>query len=98
MPIFEKEKKGGIGGIFLILIVIMGILAGFIYNSQVTASPNPNIKDMKPISPEDALSKLKNSKLDFSILENETFTNLKTIGDIPVIPGETGRDNIFAPF
>jgi hypothetical protein len=98
MPIFGKEKKSNIGFIPLILIVVLGILAGFIYNGQVTPITDERIKPIKSISPDDTLSKLKSGKLDFSVLEDETFKSLKVFVELPINPGEAGRENIFLPF
>jgi hypothetical protein len=98
MPIFEKEKNSSISPVLLLLIVVLGVLGGFIYNSQITPATDERIKPIKSISPEDTLSKLKSSKLDFSILEDETFKNLKVFVELPINAGETGRENIFLPF
>ncbi len=98
MAIFEKEKNSSISPILLLLIIVLGVLGGFIYNNQITPAADERIKPMKSISPDDTLSKLRNSRMDFSILEDETFKSLKVFVELPINPGETGRENIFLPF
>ena len=73
--------------------MVLGLTAGFIYYSGLD---KPIIPAPQKTYPD--LLRLRNISLNFSILERKSFDNLKTFGEIPVIPGVTGRENIFAPF
>jgi hypothetical protein len=79
--------------IFGLLIVFLGLAAGLIYYTGLIAPEVP----MAPATYPDLLQ-FKTMRLNFSVLDETSFDNLETFGEIPVEPGATGRDNIFAPF
>lgn len=85
-----RQKTSNIMGI---LIIIIGLLAGYIYYTNL-------IKPTVPSAPREYtdLLKLRQVSFDFSVVEREAFKNLKIFGESPVKPGVTGRKNIFAPF
>lgn len=78
---------------FGLLIVLLGLIVGVIYYFGL-------IKPESPITPKTYadLLEFRTVRFNFSVLENESFENLETFGDIPVRPGVTGREDIFAPF
>jgi hypothetical protein len=79
--------------IFGLLIIVLGVAASLIYYTGLTA---PSVPETPRIYPD--LLEFNTMSLDFSVLERESFENLRTFGDIPVRPGATGRENIFAPY
>lgn len=80
--------------LFSILIIIVGIVGGYLYYTQF--SSEPVIIESDVIVRSD-LEEFKNIKLDFEILNLEAIQNLRQIGESPVDPGLTGKRNIFAP-
>jgi hypothetical protein len=79
--------------IFGLLIVVLGLAAGLIYYSGL-------IKPSVPAAPRTYpdLLQFRTMSFNFSVLDRESFDNLETFGDIPVRPGVTGKEDIFAPF
>jgi hypothetical protein len=43
------------------------------------------------------VARLEALKLDFSIFDNIIFKELKIFGEIPVVPGKTGKTDPFSP-
>lgn len=79
-------------------IIILGLIGGYIYYSNVIV-PNKVLVKLPDIVANDSLGKFKDLKtFNFEIFNNVTFKSLKILGDIPVQPGETGRTDLFAPF
>ncbi len=80
--------------LFIILILFLGLVIAYLLavNTNVSTSSQP-VAVAREISPE-----LRSANLDFSILDNILFKQLKVFGIIPVNPGQTGRANPFAPF
>ena len=83
--------------VILFAVTALGLIAGYFYYSQALQDQTPPIASVD-ISVDENLAKLKDLKFDFSGLDNLTFKNLKIFGDSPVLPGATGRTDIFAPF
>ena len=82
----------------MIAIVLIGVIGGYLYYSQIIAPSKVPIV-LPDIPKDDILSKFKDLKsLDFSVLSNPTFRSLKMFGEVPVLPGQTGRTDLFAPF
>jgi len=82
--------------LILILIVVLGFAAGYIYYSQVI-SPARTPIDPPLISAKDNLRVFDNLTINFSILDNEKYKALQIFGESPVSPGVTGKKDIFAP-
>jgi len=78
--------------LFLYLIILLGFIGGYIYYSQVEI----DTLGIVPIQ-ESNLDKLENISIDFDVLDSPTFQELKIFGEYPVLPGVTGKNNIFAP-
>jgi hypothetical protein len=81
--------------LFSILIVIVSVVAGYLYYSSMEITISVGSEAL--VIPKDDLMNYENVNLDFSILDNEKFTNLQTIGEVPLQPGDVGKKNIFAP-
>lgn len=79
-----------------VLIVILGLAAGYIYYSQFGLSSFTI--EPSPISDKNDLGKFESLNTDLSILENKRFKVLQIFGESPVNPGVTGKRDIFAPF
>lgn len=79
--------------VILGFIIFIGFAAGYLYYSQTSET----IVDIgiKQIDPD--LEYFENTKLDFSILDDERYKVLEIYGEVPVDPGVTGRRNIFEP-
>ncbi|MEK7616160.1 MAG: hypothetical protein AAB420_03065 [Patescibacteria group bacterium] len=81
----------------LILIVVLGLVAGYFYYVQVVRDESFEV----PISPalqDSSFLKFKDLHFDFALFSSNVFTSLKTIGEYPVQPGLTGKQDPFAPF
>jgi len=82
--------------LFTSLIILVGIVAGYIYYSQFLAL---NEAPLPPAagSGRDGLSDFKNLKINFSIFDNPAYKALMVFGQVPVSPGVTGKKDVFAP-
>ncbi len=76
-----------------ILIILLGLLVGFIYYNGLESSVVPAAPREYP-----ELLRFNSINLDFSVIDRLAFDNLKIFGDLPVRPGATGRNNLFTPF
>ena len=79
--------------ILLYLIMTLGFVVGFLYNNQ--ADPSANVA---PVSPKFQLASLKGLdtlKIDYSILNQPQFQQLRVFGQIPVQPGAGGKTDPF---
>jgi hypothetical protein len=94
-PTTAIQKKSQ-SSVVLAAIVIAGIVGGYLYYSQVLQQLSP--PQVPQISASDTLAKFKEIKFDFSIFNDAQFKALRTIGESPVQPGVTGKDDLFAPF
>ena len=79
--------------LFGLLIVFLGFVAGLIYYTGLIAPEVPVAPKTYP-----DLLRFRTMSLNFSVLDETSFENLETFGEIPVKPGVTGRANIFDPF
>ncbi len=91
------STKDSTSPVIIIAILLVGAVSGYFYYSQVLQDSIPRIPP-SPIANQDTLSKFKNITLDFSIFDDKQFKTLHVLGESPVIPGSTGRADIFAPF
>ena len=81
----------------LIAIVALGLIVGYFYYARALQDQTVEIAPMN-ISPEDNLVKFKDLTFDFGPFDDLKFKSLKIFGESPVLPGATGRVDIFAPF
>jgi len=93
-PITSTENKHS--PIILVSLLIASLIGGYFYYVQVLKPEALPIQT--GVSATDTLSKFKDLKLDFSILDDAKFKSLKIFGESPVQPGATGRVDLFAPF
>lgn len=81
-----------------IALIFLAIVSGYLYYSQILkgqSQPAPAIT----IPAQDGLSKFSELKsFNFSIFDDEKFKSLRTLGESPVEPGPTGRNDPFLPF
>lgn len=82
--------------LYITLIVLIGLVGGYIVYSQWIA-PTEALIPPTPISSQDTLTTFKNLKIDFSVLDNPGYKSLITSGESPVNPGITGKKDLFAP-
>lgn len=86
-------KKRQTSNVLLVLLILIGLVGGYIYYSQIASSDTEAIPPM----PEDTLSVFKEIILDFEIFNRIDFKNLKIIGESPVRPDPGGKTDLFAP-
>lgn len=79
--------------VILYLIMLLGFVLGFLYNSQLdpTAAvpPIPNKFQLA------SLQGLQNLKIDYSILTSEQFQQLRVFGELPVRAQGGGKSDPF---
>jgi len=98
MPLSLPKTRKSSGMFLYITIIAAGILGGYFYYSKILA-PSKTPIDLPNISNTDTLGKFKDLKsFDFDIFSTPSLKSLKIFGDMPVQPGVTGRDDIFAPY
>ncbi len=95
----NQQKTKGSSGLFVQLaIILLGIVGGYIYYSQVVAPYKEDIQ-LPDIPVKDSLTKFKDVKsFNFEVLNDPNFKALTILGDIPVKYESTGRTDLFAPF
>jgi len=94
----QKTNKAGTSVFIQIAIVLLGIIGGYMYYSNIIRPAKVTLS-VPEIPKEDTLNKFKDTKsFDFSVLNDPIFKSLKILGDVPVKPGTTGRTDLFAPF
>ena len=78
-------------------ISVIGIVLGYLSysGSDSLVIPEEPASSQKRV---DSIESLSNFKIDFSILDNQTYKSLEIFGENPVVPGITGeRKNPFLP-
>ncbi len=92
----NKSKPASSENLFIGLIIFLGLVIAYVLYSGST----PAVIDLslQPSVKENFAPEIENLSLDFSIFDRILFKQLKIFGVIPVKPGQTGRDNPFAPF
>lgn len=79
--------------ILLYLVMTLGFVVGFLYNNQTDPTAS-----VPPVSPKFQLASLKGLdtlSIDYSILGQAQFQELKVFGQIPVQPGIGGKTDPF---
>lgn len=80
--------------LILYIIILLGFVGGYFYYSQGAVDETV----VTPvIETGEGIEKFKDLKIDFSVLDSAKLSSLKTFGDLPVQPGQTGKRDIFAP-
>jgi hypothetical protein len=80
--------------LLLYIIIVLGFVGGYIYHFQ-GGDVVPTVPEIK--TEKSDLEQFKNLQINFSLLENEKIKLLKLFGESPVLPGVTGKNNLFAP-
>ncbi len=92
----NTPKTVGSENLFIGLIIFLGLgVAYVLYSGSTLATIDPSLQ---PSARESFASEIETLSLNFSIFDRILFKQLKIFGVIPVKPGQTGRDNPFAPF
>jgi hypothetical protein len=91
MPVIPN--KNPLNPVVTIGIILFGLIAGYVYYSQIAGKGSPVQAFVAPTA--DTLTKFKDLGLNFTILDNPQFKALQVFGESPVEPGETGRVDIF---
>lgn len=92
----KMQKTGGSENLFIGLIIFVGLALAYIfYSNSVPPSIDPSLESS---AREQFDPKIETLNLDFSVFDHILFKQLKIFGIIPVKPGQTGRENPFAPF
>ena len=94
---FSSQKSPE--NLYAILIIIFGVVLGYIFYSNQLFFPEIATPALEGTRPDEAenVTKLENVSLDFSIFDNIIFKELKIFGEIPVVPGVTGKNDPFSP-
>ena len=90
-------KQRSQGRTMLILLSLVGIIAGYLFYTQTIKNQPIDIPPLA-IREQDELSEFENFNLDFSAFDNLSYKSLRIFGEAPVLPGVTGRPNMFAPY
>jgi hypothetical protein len=79
--------------LILYLIMILGFVAGFLYNGQ--ADPTAVVPPLSPKLQATALKGLETVRVDYSVLAQPQFQELRIFGQLPVQPGVGGKSDPF---
>ena len=77
----------------LYLIMLLGFVLGFLYNSQF--DPTASVTPVKPTFQLASLKGLDTLKVDYSLLTNPQFKDLKVFGQLPVKVEGGGKTDPF---
>lgn len=91
-PIKKSESSPNL---IPLLVVVLGIVGGYLYYSNVSSNSEP-VYNLPQEIQQDSLSQFKNLELNFKVLENSKYRSLEIFGESPVSPGTPGKTNIFA--
>lgn len=91
----QKKRQKILLGILVAAVVITAFVwyLNFQKSSSINGAAQSGSVSVSTITEQ----KLKEIKLDFSVLDDVLFKSLKSHGILPISPGETGRDNPFQP-
>ena len=94
----EQEKQKKMIYIFAAVLVAMLIVVYFGFFRDSTPTPS-QINNGSTAAQDNAnLEGLKNANLNPAILQDKKFQSLVLPGEFPILVGEKGRENPFAPF
>lgn len=83
--------------LILLLVIVVGVLLGYLYYSQALAGSTVEIP-LPDAARDVSFLKFKDLKFDFSLFKDENLSTLKIYGEFPLAPGNTGKQDLFAPF
>lgn len=93
----EQKKRQKTLVIILIVVVIIAIIVWY-FSLQGGPSIKVPAEGGVPSGVSPAEEMLKEIKLDFSVFDDSLFKSLKSHGTLPVVVGETGRENPFSSY
>lgn len=77
----------------LYLIMLLGFVLGFLYNSRV--DPTASVPPIDPRHQMASLRGLESARIDSSLLSSEQFKELRVFGSLPVQPVGNGKSDPF---
>lgn len=77
----------------LYLIILLGFVVGFLYNSQ--SDPTASVPQVDARYQLTSLRGLDRAHVDSAIMQTEQFKELRVFGQLPVRPTAGGKDNPF---
>ncbi|MBX4211620.1 MAG: hypothetical protein KW806_02395 [Candidatus Yanofskybacteria bacterium] len=88
------QKNPTQSNLIIYLVVVVGFVAGFLYNSQLSTPVT-----IPAVSQEgaDTLRTLQNLKINYGMLDNASYKALSVFGELPVVAGPGGKSDPFAP-
>ncbi|MDO8495180.1 MAG: hypothetical protein Q7S32_01470 [bacterium] len=93
---FQSQSKSE--NLYAILIIVFGMVLGYIlYSNDVIPAQVALEPEATRPSDTESMTRLESLKLDFSIFDSIIFKELKVFGEIPVVPGNTGKNDPFSP-
>jgi len=101
----KKNKQKNLVYVFVVILLVMGVVLYFglmrggdsneAFLPAVSSEPG---KESPEYITAQVVKMIKATDLTNSILNDERFKNLKQADSLPIVVGQTGRDNPFAPF
>jgi hypothetical protein len=97
-PLEQKKRQKILTGVLIIALIV----TAFVWYSSYRKKPS--VEEFAPTgeqlitTPLVIEEKIKEIKLDISVLDDALFKSLKSHGALPVTVGETGRENPFEPY
>lgn len=79
--------------LILYLIILVGLIGGYMYNVQF--DPQDVVPELPLGISQAALSTLGSLKIDYRVLQNPDFENLRIFGEFPVPTSAPGKRNPF---
>lgn len=81
--------------VVIILIIVLGFIVGIFY---YYSTKQEAIEETAPLTIHDPeYLKFKDLTFDVRFFKEKLFASLKKIGEFPIPPGPTGKQNLFAP-
>jgi len=77
----------------LYLIMLLGLVLGFLYNSQT--DPASEVTPVPANLQLTSLKGLESLRIDYAALQSEAFKSLRVYGELPVQPAAGGKTNPF---
>ena len=79
--------------LLLSLVMLLGFVMGFVYNSQL--DPSGAVSPVPPKLELTSLRGLESLKINYSVLTSSQFQQLRVFGELPVKAPAGGKSNLF---
>ncbi len=90
------QTKTNSDNIYVVLIIIFGLVLGYILYSNDLIPVGDSDAGVAVVPPDkENIAKLESIKFDFTIFDDIIFRELRIFGEIPVLPGVTGKTDPF---